>query len=339
MISRFFHGWERRLASISTNRVARPFEWGVEWLADQRLPAGDPRRVLQDWGEAAVANSGDFYAVSPASDAVLEGDTLTFTRARSRRRIQRTTRFGRATSPTLSPRGERAVLVMAQWEFRRGRSRRAVPAAQSLRHLGLPPQSSLSRRPHAARAHARRLHRQRERRPDGAGVPPGRPRRAARHRLAGRARLRVDRDPRHQPRVVPGDADHGARAADQGGGAEITSRRSSPTSCGTGSTMHVRETLEGNVTLDELRRMWLPISPLPRACAAADPARLRALRPDVPVDLSRMLVSARSATRASSTSCWSLPCGHYSTGVTPFKWMDGLTLCRFLNRALPVTGI
>ena len=29
------------------------------------------------------------------------------------------------------------------------------------------------------------------------------------------------------------------------------------------STMHVRETLEGNVTLDELRRMWLPISPLP----------------------------------------------------------------------------
>ena len=29
-----------------------------------------------------------------------------------------------------------------------------------------------------------------------------------------------------------------------------------------------------------------------------------------------------------------LPCGHYSTGVTPFKWMDGLTLCRFLNRAL-----
>ena len=29
-----------------------------------------------------------------------------------------------------------------------------------------------------------------------------------------------------------------------------------------------------------------------------------------------------------------LPCGHYSTGVTPFKWMDGLTLCRFLNRTL-----
>jgi hypothetical protein len=29
-----------------------------------------------------------------------------------------------------------------------------------------------------------------------------------------------------------------------------------------------------------------------------------------------------------------LPCGHYSTGVTPFKWIDGLILCRFLNRSL-----
>ena len=45
------------------------------------------------------------------------------------------------------------------------------------------------------------------------------------------------------------------------------------------STMHVRETLEGNVTLDELRRMWLPISPLPYPRARPrprDPARLRA---------------------------------------------------------------
>jgi hypothetical protein len=29
-----------------------------------------------------------------------------------------------------------------------------------------------------------------------------------------------------------------------------------------------------------------------------------------------------------------LPCGHYSSGVTPFKWMDGIALCRFLSRAL-----
>jgi len=29
-----------------------------------------------------------------------------------------------------------------------------------------------------------------------------------------------------------------------------------------------------------------------------------------------------------------LPCGHYSTGVTPFKYLDGFSLCRFLSRHL-----
>jgi hypothetical protein len=29
-----------------------------------------------------------------------------------------------------------------------------------------------------------------------------------------------------------------------------------------------------------------------------------------------------------------LPCGHYSTGVAPFKYLDGLTLCRFLAKNL-----
>jgi hypothetical protein len=99
----------------------------------------------------------------------------------------------------------------------------------------------------------------------------------------------------------------------------------------------VRETLEGNVTLEELRRMWLPISPLP----ILERVRGREIllvyaRYDLtfPVDLSRMLVTAfRRAGIAHELLV--LPCGHYSTGVTPFKWMDGLALCRFLNRALP----
>ena len=159
-------------------------------------------------------DSDEFYAVTPADDCGARRATCSPSRARSRRRIRRTTRSARATSPIASPRGrKRAVLVMAAVEFRRRRARRAVPAAQSLRHLRAAPEPSVSRRADAARAHARRLHRQRQRRPDGAGVPPGGARRAARHRLAARAGLRVDRHPRHQPRLVPGDADDGARAA------------------------------------------------------------------------------------------------------------------------------
>ena len=81
MIARLFHEWERRLASVATNRVARPFEWGTDWLADQHLPPGDPRRVLQAWGQATVADSDAFYAASPADDYSLTGDILTFTSA------------------------------------------------------------------------------------------------------------------------------------------------------------------------------------------------------------------------------------------------------------------
>jgi len=29
-----------------------------------------------------------------------------------------------------------------------------------------------------------------------------------------------------------------------------------------------------------------------------------------------------------------LPCGHYSTGLTPFKYLDGFWLARFLDRNL-----
>ena len=115
MIARFFHGWERRLASISTNRVARPFEWGVDWLADQPIPPGDPRRALQDWGEATIGRGDQFYAVTPADDYALTGDTLTFTSAietpHPENNIVRARYF-----PERSPRGrKRAVLVMAQW--------------------------------------------------------------------------------------------------------------------------------------------------------------------------------------------------------------------------------
>ena len=50
-----------------------------------------------------------------------------------------------------------------------------------------------------------------------------------------------------------------------------------------------------------------------------------------PVDLSRMLVR-RVPRRGIPHEVAILPCGHYSTGVAPFKWMDGIALCRFLSR-------
>ena len=49
VIARAFHGWERRLASVATDRVVRPFEWGIEWIdpaaGGGRGSGGVPRDV------------------------------------------------------------------------------------------------------------------------------------------------------------------------------------------------------------------------------------------------------------------------------------------------------
>ena len=102
------------------------------------------------------------------------------------------------------------------------------------------------------------------------------------------------------------------------------------------STEHVRASLDGQIQLDTLRRIWMPISPfpLPRTPARErGPAGVRPVRSDVSVALSKMLVD-EFRRRGMRHQVAVLPCGHYSTGVTPFKWMDGIILCRFLNRSL-----
>ena len=52
-----------------------------------------------------------------------------------------------------------------------------------------------------------------------------------------------------------------------------------------------------------------------------------------PVDLSRELV-AEFRRRSIPHELSVLPCGHYSTGRSPFKWIDGFALARFLARSL-----
>ena len=75
------------------------------------------------------------------------------------------------------------------------------------------------------------------------------------------------------------------------------------------STAHVRESLDGNVDLETLRRIWMPISPLPfldRVQRPADAARLCALRPDVParpVAHAGRRIQVRSACRTRPTCC------------------------------------
>jgi predicted esterase len=80
----------------------------------------------------------------------------------------------------------------------------------------------------------------------------------------------------------------------------------------------------------------MPISPLPYL------ERIRGKRVllvyarydlTFPVALSKFLVN-EFRRRGIDHEVAVLPCGHYSTGVTPFKWIDGIVLCRFMSRSL-----
>ena len=102
------------------------------------------------------------------------------------------------------------------------------------------------------------------------------------------------------------------------------------------STAHVRAGLEGSIELDRLRAMWLPISPLPYLDRLSGKKILLVYaRYDLsfPVALSRMLVDECRRVDV-SPEVFVLPCGHYSTGIAPFSWIDGFVLTRFLRRRL-----
>jgi hypothetical protein len=102
------------------------------------------------------------------------------------------------------------------------------------------------------------------------------------------------------------------------------------------STRHVREGLEGHVTLEDLRRLWSPISPWTYLDRVANRRTLLVYAKydlTFPVDLSQTLIG-EFARRGIPHRVNVLPCGHYSTGATPFKYLDAYVLTKFLHAHL-----
>src|SRR3954471_24187710 len=56
MLTALFHAWERRLASVTTDRIVRPFDWGLDWISANgnggpgRKKREGPVGQLQAWG-------------------------------------------------------------------------------------------------------------------------------------------------------------------------------------------------------------------------------------------------------------------------------------------------
>jgi len=388
MLQAFFHAWERRLASVTKDRVVRPFDWGLEWVPDNgQAPGTRPAQVIGDWVSHVMADTDAFFTPPPTADYTLrpapDGDLLTFPSAFVTPHDANNTVYCRyfpaplKRRPTRSPahlkgapydtppahlkgcptrseagapnardvgyrfsgagsRGRAAVLVLPQWNAdprgHVGLCRLLAWNGMSALRLSLPYHDQrmppeLHRADYIVSANvARTVQVCRQAVLD------------ARRAIAWLAAQGYDRigmlgtslgsclallTTAHEPLINAQALNHISPHF-----ADVVWRGL--------STRHVREGLEGHIELDVLRTLWRPISPRWYLDRLGNRQTLLVYaRYDLtfPVDLSEDLVRAFRELEVPHQLAV-LRCGHYSTGKTPFKFVDSWILTRFLKRAL-----
>ena len=342
MIARLFHAWERRLAAVTTDRVVRGFDWGIEWLPDTfGSPATGSSEstgpdIVDTWSTDVLGDSDRFFDTPPTDDYTLQDGELRYPSALTTPHQRNNTVYAQYHRATPTSGLRRAVVVMPQWnagpDGHMALSRLIARVGVSALRLSLP-------------YHDRRMPPELHRADYIVSANIGRTLQVCRQAVLDARRAvhwlvtqGYDRvgilgtslgsclamlTAAHEPRVTAAALNH------------ISPYFADVVWEGL-STQHVRAALDGEIDLDRLRRLWLPISPAPYV------DRMRGKRVllvyarydlSFPLRLSRMLVDEFRA-RAIPHRVFVLPCGHYSTGVAPFSWLDGYALVRFLREAL-----
>jgi hypothetical protein len=355
MLGRFFHAWERRLASVTKDRVVRPFEWGVDWISSNGhdLDHTDGGIALDRWVDEVMANSEAFFTPPPTND-------FTFTDASMELRQQGEAGTLRFPSAFVTPHPENNIVV-ARWfpskgepalGVQRGRGRAVIVLPQwnsdAKGHIGL--SKLLARFGISALRLSLPYH--------DARMPPELTRADyivssnvartvqvcrqavldARRAVAWLSAQGFERigilgtslgsclsllTSAHEPKIRAQALNHVSPWF-----ADVVWRGL--------STRHVREGLNGHIDLERLRSLWRPISPYSYLDRVRNTKTLLVYaRYDLtfPVDLSENLV-AEFARRGLPHEVTALPCGHYSSGSAPFKYVDGYVLTKFLHKNL-----
>jgi dienelactone hydrolase len=355
---KWIDAWEQKLAFRATNRVVRPFEWGLEWAAQWpcalRYPKNghDPEGYLRMLNAEIVASSDEFFGYRTPVDYQLERPSSPAANGGPQQAILR------FTSPVRTPYPENNV-VHGQWfpakERKRTKTRKAVivvphwnasvnqhnALARGLAMLGLPAlRLSLP-------YHDFRMPPELERADYAVSSNIARTIDATRQAVID---IRCAADWLFQEgfeRVGLVGTSLGSCYTFLASAHDKRLRVNVFNHCSTYfadvvwtglSTRHIREGLETDIDRDRLREAWLAISP-PSYAEKFASAGKRSLflygkyDTTFPVELSEKVIE-EARRRNWDHKAVVLPCGHYTLGETPFKFIDGYHICSFLLRNL-----
>jgi dienelactone hydrolase len=364
--AQWMYDWENRLTSVDNNRVVRPMEWGVEWAhhwpCRNGVPAGqvpaDPERFFADYNQRIIHDSDEFYSYRKPSDYRLERREVQVFSTREvpdpklEEKVRGTySQFLRFTSPVRTPypendlvnarwfpaRGRRAVVLLPHWNSDAisytGLCRVLNWLGVAVLRLSMPYHdirmpAEIRRADYAVSANIGRtldsvrqgvidirccfdwLEQQGYNRLGIAGTSLG----SCYAFIAGA----------HDPRIRAAAFNHASTYF-----ADVVWHGQ--------TTRHIREGLETEIDLDRLRKLWLAISPMAYFDKFARIPK-RSLVVYAKYDLtflpefSRQVV-AEFARHKLEHRVVALPCGHYTTGETPYKYMDGWQLASFFRTA------
>ena len=347
----WMYGWENRLAFKSTNRVVRPFEWGVEWTSHwplaRHLPQNghDAESYLLDMNRLVMQGSEEFFAYRTPTDFRIEdGNLLKFTSAVHTPYPENNIVHGQWFPPR-DGRGARgsfskktAVIVLPHWNASLGQHRALAAGMAKLGmaavRISLPYHdyrmpAELERADYAVSSNiGRTLDATRQAVIDVRSVADWLQQQGyQRIGLCGTslgscyAYLASAHDERFHVNVFNHCSTYFADVVWEGL-----------------STQHIRKGIETHITLDRLRPLWEAVSPPAYAQKFADKKKrslfIYALYDTTfPRHLSEAVIAGARDWNIDHKVV-ALPCGHYTEGEAPFKFMAGYHIVGFLKRNL-----
>jgi hypothetical protein len=338
---RWMLDWENRLAFRATNRVVRPFDWGLEWTRTwptaARLPQNGhaPHEYLSALNQVILGDSEEFFAYQKPRNFALADDILTFASpVKTPHPVNDLTHARWFPAPG----SKKAVVVLPHWN---SSADQHVGLCRGIRRLGISalrislPYHDLRMPPELQRADyavssnvARTIDATRQAVVDVRCCLDW-------LQSIGMERLGIVGTSLGSCYAFLASA-HDERLA-----VNVFNHCSSYVAdvVWTGlSTQHIRQGMEGHIDLDRLRDVWMAISPInyiPKFAQKTKKSKFIYTTYDTTFlpEFSRDTV-ARIRAHGIDHEVVVLPCGHYTMGESPFKFVDGYHICSFLKKWL-----